>query len=49
MTETTLLYIVIILCLLTAALAAAAMLQAGALGKQLSEMKAGSQNTERQL
>ncbi len=49
MTETTLLYIVIILCLLTAALAAAAMMQAGTLGKQLSEMKAGSQNTERQL
>lgn len=49
MTETTLLYIVIILCLLTAALAAVAMMRAGALGKQLSEMKAGSQNTERQL
>ena len=49
MTETTLLYIVIILCLLTAVLAAAAMMQAGALAKQLSEMKAGSQNTERQL
>lgn len=49
MTETTLLYIVIILCLLTAALAAAAMMRAGVLGKQLSEMKAGSQNTERQL
>ena len=49
MTETTLLYIVIILCLLTAALAAAAMMRAGELGKQLSEMKAGSQNTERQL
>jgi len=49
MTETTLLYIVIILCLLTAALAAASMMRAGALGKQLSEMKAGSQNTERQL
>ena len=49
MTETTLLYIVIILCLLTAVLAAASMMRAGALGKQLSEMKAGSQNTERQL
>lgn len=49
MTETTLLYIVIILCLLTAALAAVAMMRAGALGKQLSEMKADTQNTERQL
>ncbi len=49
MTETTLLYIVIILCLLTAALAAAAMMWAGGLGKQLSEMKADTQNTERQL
>ncbi len=49
MTETTLLYIVIILCLLTAVLAAAAMMRAGGLGKQLSEMKADTQNTERQL
>ncbi len=43
------LYIVIILCLLTAVLAAAAMMRAGGLGKQLSEMKADTQNTERQL
>ncbi len=49
MTETTLLYIVIILCLLTAVLAAAAMMRAGGLGKQLSAMKADTQNTERQL
>lgn len=49
MTETTLLYIVIILCLLTAVLAAAAMMRAGTLGKRLSEMKADTQNTERQL
>lgn len=49
MTETTLLYIVIILCLLTAVLAAAAMMRTGALGKQFYELKADRQNMERQL
>ena len=50
MTGTTLLlYILIAICLVTAILAALATLKAGALERQLTEMKAGSGNAEREL
>ena len=49
MTETTLLYILIAICLVTAALAAVAMLKAGALERQISGMKAENNVTEREL
>ncbi len=49
MTETILIYILLALCLLTAALAAGVMIRASALGKQLAEMKAESGASEREL
>ncbi len=49
MTETTLLYIVIAICAVTAVLAAGAMTKAGSLSKQIAEMKAGERNTARDL
>ncbi len=49
MTETTLLYILLAVCLLTAILAALATLKAGALERQLTQMKAESSASEREL
>ncbi len=49
MTETTLLYILLTICLLTAILAALATLKAGALERQLTQMKAESSASEREL
>lgn len=49
MTETTLLYIVIAICVVTALLAAGAMAKAGSLSKQIAELKAGERNTARDL
>ena len=49
MTATTLLYILIAICLVTAILAALAMSKAGALERQITEMKAESGASEREL
>ena len=49
MTETTLLYIVIAICVVTAVLAAGAMAKTGSLSKQIAELKVGERNTARDL